>query len=112
MIKIQEPRRLWEIFHMDGVTALQLGGDKSYNSFLEIVYSFSKSPIFLPCHKDDTAMDTPLIIWNIVVSLTVIFINIISDRYPTLPQPSGQTFTNYLEQSYPSLQLTTHKLMV
>ncbi|MBW0587921.1 hypothetical protein O181_127636 [Austropuccinia psidii MF-1] len=65
---------------MDWVTGLPPGGDRSYNSFLVIVNRFSKTPIFLPFHKDDTAMDTALLIWNGVVSWTGIFTNIISDR--------------------------------
>ncbi|MBW0509082.1 hypothetical protein O181_048797 [Austropuccinia psidii MF-1] len=32
MIKIQEPRRPWEIFHMDWVTGLPPGGDRSCNA--------------------------------------------------------------------------------
>ncbi|MBW0588015.1 hypothetical protein O181_127730 [Austropuccinia psidii MF-1] len=80
MIKIQEPRRPWEIVHMDWLTGLPPGGDRSDDSCLVIVDRFSKTPIFLPCHKDDTAMDTALLIWNRVVSWTVIFTNIISDR--------------------------------
>ncbi|MBW0585787.1 hypothetical protein O181_125502 [Austropuccinia psidii MF-1] len=80
MIKIQEPSRPWEIVHMDWVTGLPPGGDRSYNACLVIVDRFSKTPIFLPCHKDDTAMDTALLIWNRVVSWTGIFTNIISDR--------------------------------
>ncbi|MBW0574778.1 hypothetical protein O181_114493 [Austropuccinia psidii MF-1] len=43
-----------------------------------------KTPIFLPCHKDYTAVDTALLIWNRVVSWTGIFTNIISDRDPKL----------------------------
>ncbi|MBW0543421.1 hypothetical protein O181_083136, partial [Austropuccinia psidii MF-1] len=82
MIKIQEPIRPWEIVHMDWVTGLPPGGDRSYNAFLVIVDRFSKTPIFLPCHKYDTAMDTALLIWNRVVSWTGIFTNIISDRDP------------------------------
>ncbi|MBW0541356.1 hypothetical protein O181_081071 [Austropuccinia psidii MF-1] len=82
MIKIQEPSRPWEIFHMDWVTGLPPGGDVGYNACLVIVDRFSKTPIFLPCHKDDTAMDTALLIWNRVVSWTGIFKNIISDRDP------------------------------
>ncbi|MBW0560280.1 hypothetical protein O181_099995 [Austropuccinia psidii MF-1] len=82
MMKIQEPIRPWEIVHMDWVTGLPPGGDRSYNSCLVIVDRFSKTPIFLPCHKDDTAMDTPLLISNRVVSWTGIFTNIISDRDP------------------------------
>ncbi|MBW0588143.1 hypothetical protein O181_127858 [Austropuccinia psidii MF-1] len=82
MIKIREPTRPREIFHMDLVTCLPPGGDRSYNSCLVIVERFSKPPIFLPCHKDDTAMDTALLIWNRVISWTGIFTNIISDRDP------------------------------
>ncbi|MBW0592314.1 hypothetical protein O181_132029 [Austropuccinia psidii MF-1] len=80
MIKIQEPRRPWEIVHMDWVTDLPPGGDRSCNFFLVIFDRLSKTPIFLTCHKDDTAMDTALLIWNRVVSWTGIFTNIISYR--------------------------------
>ncbi|MBW0460582.1 hypothetical protein O181_000297 [Austropuccinia psidii MF-1] len=79
MIKMQEPSRPLEIFHMDWLTSLPPGGDKSYNSCLVIVDRFSKTPIFFPCHKDDTAMDTSLLICNRVISWTHIFTNIISD---------------------------------
>ncbi|MBW0520106.1 hypothetical protein O181_059821 [Austropuccinia psidii MF-1] len=82
MIKIQEPSRPWEIFHKDWVTGLPPGGDRSCNSCLVIVKRFIKTPIFLPCHKDDTSIDTDLLIWNRVISWTGIFINIISDRDP------------------------------
>ncbi|MBW0521435.1 hypothetical protein O181_061150 [Austropuccinia psidii MF-1] len=80
MIHIQEPSTPWEVVHMDRVTSLPPGGDKSYNSCLVIVDRYSKTPIFLPCHKDDTAMDTALLIWNRVISHTGLFKNIISDR--------------------------------
>ncbi|MBW0589139.1 hypothetical protein O181_128854 [Austropuccinia psidii MF-1] len=82
MIEIQEPSRPWEIVHMDWVAGLPLGGDKHYNACLVIVDRFRKTQIFLPCHKDDTAMDTALPIWNRVISWTGIFTNIISDRGP------------------------------
>ncbi|MBW0515508.1 hypothetical protein O181_055223 [Austropuccinia psidii MF-1] len=82
MIKIQEPRRPWEIVHMNWVTGLPPGGDRSYNACLVIVDRYSKPKIFLPCHQDDTAMDTALLIWNRVVSWTGIPTNIISDRDP------------------------------
>ncbi|MBW0462300.1 hypothetical protein O181_002015 [Austropuccinia psidii MF-1] len=55
MIKIQEPNTPWEIF---------------------IWIGFSKTPIFFPCNKDDTA----LLIWNRVISWTGIFTDISSDR--------------------------------
>ncbi|MBW0513204.1 hypothetical protein O181_052919 [Austropuccinia psidii MF-1] len=67
MIKIQEPSNPWEIFHMDWLSGLQPGGDRSYNACLVIFDRFSKTPIFLPCHKEDTAMDTALLIWNRVI---------------------------------------------
>ncbi|MBW0574537.1 hypothetical protein O181_114252 [Austropuccinia psidii MF-1] len=82
MIHIQEPSTPWEVVHMDWVTALPPGGDKSYKKFLVIVDRYSKTPIFLPCHKDDTAMDTALLIWNRVISHTGLFKNIITDRDP------------------------------
>ncbi|MBW0509429.1 hypothetical protein O181_049144 [Austropuccinia psidii MF-1] len=65
---------------MDWVTGLPPGGDRSYNACLVIVDRFSKTPIFLPSHNNNKAMDTALLIWNRVVSWTGIFANIISDR--------------------------------
>ncbi|MBW0549438.1 hypothetical protein O181_089153 [Austropuccinia psidii MF-1] len=38
----------------------------------------------LPCQKDDTAMDTAIMIWNKVISHTGLLQNVISDRYPKL----------------------------
>ncbi|MBW0514839.1 hypothetical protein O181_054554 [Austropuccinia psidii MF-1] len=82
IINIQEPSRLWEIVHMDWVTVLPPWGDRSYNACLVIVEIFSKNTIFLLLHKDHTAMETVLLIWNRVISWTGIFTNIISDRDP------------------------------
>ncbi|MBW0563903.1 hypothetical protein O181_103618 [Austropuccinia psidii MF-1] len=82
MIQIQEPKSPWEIVHMDWVTALPPGGDRSYNACLVLGYRYRKTPMFLPCHKDDTAMDPAIMIWNKVISPTGVFQNIISDRHP------------------------------
>ncbi|MBW0570551.1 hypothetical protein O181_110266 [Austropuccinia psidii MF-1] len=41
-----------------------------------------KTPIVLPCHKNDMDMNTALLILNRLVSWTGIFKNIISNRYP------------------------------
>ncbi|MBW0510445.1 hypothetical protein O181_050160 [Austropuccinia psidii MF-1] len=82
IIHIQEPKSPWEFVHMDWVTALPPSGDRRYNSCLVIVDRHSKTPIFLPCHKYDTAMDTTLLLWNRVISHTGVFNNIISDRDP------------------------------
>ncbi|MBW0479506.1 hypothetical protein O181_019221 [Austropuccinia psidii MF-1] len=88
MIKIQEPSKPW-------VTILPPGGDRSYNAFLVIVEKFSKTPIFLPCQKDNTSMDTALLIWDRVISWTGIFTKIISDRDPK--------FTSSLWTNHPQL---------
>ncbi|MBW0548423.1 hypothetical protein O181_088138 [Austropuccinia psidii MF-1] len=53
MINIQEPITPWEVVHMDW-----------------------------PCHKDDTAMYTAILVWKRVISHTGLFKNIISDRDP------------------------------
>ncbi|MBW0478300.1 hypothetical protein O181_018015 [Austropuccinia psidii MF-1] len=82
MIQIQEPKLPWEIAHMDWVTALPPGGDRSFNSCLVLVDRYSKTPMFLPCNKDDTAMYTAIMIWHRVRSHTGLFPNIISDRDP------------------------------
>ncbi|MBW0538952.1 hypothetical protein O181_078667 [Austropuccinia psidii MF-1] len=65
---------------MDWVTELPPSGEKSYNACLVIVDRYSKTPIFLPCHKDGTAMDTALLLCSRVTSSTVLFRNIISKR--------------------------------
>ncbi|MBW0575011.1 hypothetical protein O181_114726 [Austropuccinia psidii MF-1] len=84
VIHIQEPKSPWEDVHMDWVTALPPSGDKGYNGCLVIVDRYSKTPIFLPCNKDDNALDTALLLWIRVISHTGLFKNIISDRYPKL----------------------------
>ncbi|MBW0525131.1 hypothetical protein O181_064846 [Austropuccinia psidii MF-1] len=82
MIHIQEPKFPFEVVHMDWVTALPPSGYKVYNACLVIVDRYSKTPIFLPCHKDDTAMYTALLLWSRVISHKGLFKNIISDRDP------------------------------
>ncbi|MBW0525653.1 hypothetical protein O181_065368 [Austropuccinia psidii MF-1] len=82
MIHIQEPKSPWEFVHMDWVTAPPPSADKRHNACLVIVDRYSKPPIFLPCHKDDTSMDTALLLWSRVISHTGLFKNIISDKDP------------------------------
>ncbi|MBW0571082.1 hypothetical protein O181_110797 [Austropuccinia psidii MF-1] len=82
MIHIQDKKSPWEVAHMDWVTELPPNGDKGYNACLVIVDRYSKTPIFLPFHKDDTAMDTALLLLIRVISHTGLFKNIISDRDP------------------------------
>ncbi|MBW0469206.1 hypothetical protein O181_008921 [Austropuccinia psidii MF-1] len=82
MIHIQEPKSPWEVVHMDWVKSLPPSGHRIYNYCLVIVDRYTKIQIFLPCHKDDTAMDTSLVLWSRVISYTGLFKNIISDRDP------------------------------
>ncbi|MBW0476811.1 hypothetical protein O181_016526 [Austropuccinia psidii MF-1] len=49
MIPLQEPKSPWEIAHMDWVTALPPGGDRSCNAFLVLVDRYIKPPMFLLC---------------------------------------------------------------
>ncbi|MBW0479355.1 hypothetical protein O181_019070 [Austropuccinia psidii MF-1] len=67
---------------MDWVTELPPSGDRSYNSCSVIVDRYSKVPIFLPCHKDEIAIDTAVLLLRRVISHTGLFENIISDRDP------------------------------
>ncbi|MBW0505077.1 hypothetical protein O181_044792 [Austropuccinia psidii MF-1] len=84
MIQFQEPKSPWEIVHMAWVTAVPPRGDRSFNACLVLVESYSKAPMFLPCHKDYTAMDTAIMIWNKVISSAGFLQNIIiySDMDP------------------------------
>ncbi|MBW0521191.1 hypothetical protein O181_060906 [Austropuccinia psidii MF-1] len=84
MIQRTEPKSTWEIAHMDWVTALPPGGDRSYNACPVLVDRYRKTPMFLPFSKDETAMDTAIMIGNKVISHTGLFQNIISDRDPKL----------------------------
>ncbi|MBW0534542.1 hypothetical protein O181_074257 [Austropuccinia psidii MF-1] len=60
-IPIQEPKSPWEFAHMDWVKALPRSSYKGYNYFL-VIDRYRKTPIFLPCHKDGTSIDTDLIL--------------------------------------------------
>ncbi|MBW0465032.1 hypothetical protein O181_004747 [Austropuccinia psidii MF-1] len=82
MIQIQEPKSPWERSHMDWVKVLSPAVDISFNAFLVLVDGYSKTPVSLPCNKDETSMDTEKVIWNRDVSHTGLFQNIISDRDP------------------------------
>ncbi|MBW0518891.1 hypothetical protein O181_058606 [Austropuccinia psidii MF-1] len=80
MFYIQEPSTSWEVALMHWVTALPSGCEKGYNACLVIVDRYRKTPLFLLFHKDDTAMDKALSIWNRVISHTGLFKNIIRNR--------------------------------
>ncbi|MBW0542718.1 hypothetical protein O181_082433 [Austropuccinia psidii MF-1] len=84
MIQIQQPKSPCQVVHMDWVTALPPSDDNSYKACLVIVDRYTKTAIFLLCHKEHTAMDTALLLRSRVISHTELFKNIISYRDPQL----------------------------
>ncbi|MBW0467073.1 hypothetical protein O181_006788 [Austropuccinia psidii MF-1] len=77
-----KPKHPWGTINMDWVTGLVPGGKENLNACLIIVDRFSKSMRCLPCHKEDTAMDTPLFFWNNIISTCGVPKIIISHRDP------------------------------
>ncbi|MBW0485112.1 hypothetical protein O181_024827 [Austropuccinia psidii MF-1] len=64
------------------VTGLVPGGKVNFNVCLIIVDRFSKGVRCLPCHREDTAMDTALSFWNDILSTCGVPKIIISGRDP------------------------------
>ncbi|MBW0544078.1 hypothetical protein O181_083793 [Austropuccinia psidii MF-1] len=79
---IEEPKPPWETINIDWVTGLVLGGKENYNACLIIFDRFSKCMRCLPCHIEDTAMDTALLFWNNIIPTCQVPKIIISDRDP------------------------------
>ncbi|MBW0525523.1 hypothetical protein O181_065238 [Austropuccinia psidii MF-1] len=94
MIQIQEPKYPWDIVHMDWVTALSPGGERCVNAFLVLVDRYSKAPMFSLFQKDDTEVNTAIMIWNRVIRYTGLFQNIISDRDPKSTSASYKNLHN------------------
>ncbi|MBW0547631.1 hypothetical protein O181_087346 [Austropuccinia psidii MF-1] len=89
---------------MDWVTVLVPGGKRNFNAFLIIFDRFSKSVRFLPCHKEDTAMDTALLFWNNIISTCVVPKIIISDRDPKF---TSEFWTNLYDMLGTKLSFST-----
>ncbi|MBW0515665.1 hypothetical protein O181_055380 [Austropuccinia psidii MF-1] len=79
---IEEPKHPWQTINMNWVTGPVPGGKENFNAFLIVVDRFSKSVRCLPCHKEDTAMDTALLFWNDIIYTCGVPKIIISDRDP------------------------------
>ncbi|MBW0460688.1 hypothetical protein O181_000403 [Austropuccinia psidii MF-1] len=95
MIQLQEPKSPWEIAHMDWVTALPPGGNRSFNAFLVLVDRYTKTPKFLSCHRDFTALDTAIMVWNCFISYTGLFQKIISGKYPKFTSALWTNLNNF-----------------
>ncbi|MBW0513103.1 hypothetical protein O181_052818 [Austropuccinia psidii MF-1] len=89
---------------MDWVKGLVLRDRESFSSFLIIVDRFSKSVRCLPCHKEDTAMDTALLFWNKIISTCGVPKIDISDRDPKL---TSEFWTNLYDMLGTKLALST-----
>ncbi|MBW0567481.1 hypothetical protein O181_107196 [Austropuccinia psidii MF-1] len=81
-LNTEEPKHPCETINIDWVRGLVTGGKEKFNVCLIIVDRFSKSMSCLPCHKEDTAMDTALLFWNNIISTCGVPKIIISDRDP------------------------------
>ncbi|MBW0486100.1 hypothetical protein O181_025815 [Austropuccinia psidii MF-1] len=53
-----------KIFDMDWVAVFTPDGDRSFHACIVSVDRDSENPMFLPFHRDDTAMGTVRMIWN------------------------------------------------
>ncbi|MBW0536500.1 hypothetical protein O181_076215 [Austropuccinia psidii MF-1] len=101
---IEELKHLWQTINMDWVTGLVPGSKETFNACLIIVDRFSKSVRCLPCHKEDTAMDTSLFLWNNIISTCGVPQTIISD---TDPKFKSEIWTNLYDMLGTKLKFST-----
>ncbi|MBW0557284.1 hypothetical protein O181_096999 [Austropuccinia psidii MF-1] len=85
-------------------TRLVPGGKERFNDCLIIVDRFSQSTSCLPCHKEDTAMDTALFFWNNIISTYGVPKIIISDRDPKF---TSELWTNLYDMLGTKLEFST-----
>ncbi|MBW0496663.1 hypothetical protein O181_036378 [Austropuccinia psidii MF-1] len=102
--QMEEPKHPWETIKMDWVTRPVPGGKENFNDFLKIVDSFSKSVRCLPCHKEETAMDTSLSFWNNIISTCEVPKIIINDRDPKF---TSELWTNLYDMLDTKLAFST-----
>ncbi|MBW0482608.1 hypothetical protein O181_022323 [Austropuccinia psidii MF-1] len=89
---------------MDWVTGHVTGGKDNFHAFLIIVDRFSKSVRCLPCHKEDTAMDTALLLWHNIISTCGVPKTIICDRDPKF---TSKVWTNLYDMFGTKLSFST-----
>ncbi|MBW0477337.1 hypothetical protein O181_017052 [Austropuccinia psidii MF-1] len=83
-----------ETINMDWVTGLVSGTKENFDSCLVIVDRYRKIMRCLPCHKEDTAIDTALLFWNKIIATCGVPKIIISDRGPKF---TSEFWTNLYE---------------
>ncbi|MBW0486261.1 hypothetical protein O181_025976 [Austropuccinia psidii MF-1] len=101
---IEEPKRPWESINMDWVTGIFPEGKENYNASLIIVDRFSKSMRCLPCHKEDTAMDTALLFWNNIIFTCGVPKIIVIDMDPNF---TSEFWTNLYDMLNNKLEFST-----
>ncbi|MBW0467403.1 hypothetical protein O181_007118 [Austropuccinia psidii MF-1] len=89
---------------MDWVTGLVPGGKENFYACLILADRFSKSMRFLPCHKEETAMDNSLLLWNNIISTCGVPKIIISDRDPKF---TSEIWTNLYDTLGTKLAFST-----
>ncbi|MBW0476003.1 hypothetical protein O181_015718 [Austropuccinia psidii MF-1] len=77
---IEEPKHPWETINMNWIAGLVPGGKENFNACLVSVDRYSKIVRCLPCHKEDTAMDTAFSSWSNIIATCGVPKIIISDR--------------------------------
>ncbi|MBW0461856.1 hypothetical protein O181_001571 [Austropuccinia psidii MF-1] len=82
---------------MPWITDLPPGGERSFNAWLVLADRYRKTPMFLPFCKDDTAMDTAIMIWNRVISHTGLFQYILKTAYHPQTDGLGERMIQTLE---------------
>ncbi|MBW0517137.1 hypothetical protein O181_056852 [Austropuccinia psidii MF-1] len=89
---------------MDWVTGPGPGDKENFNASLVIVDRYRKGVRCLPCHKEDTAMDTAFLSWNKIISTCGVPKIIISDRDPKF---TAKFWTNLYEMLNTKLAFST-----
>ncbi|MBW0556150.1 hypothetical protein O181_095865 [Austropuccinia psidii MF-1] len=79
---MEEPKHPLETINMDWLTGVVPRGKENFNAFLVIVDRYRESVRCLPCHKEDTAMDTAVLFGNNIIATCGVPKIIISDRDP------------------------------
>ncbi|MBW0502214.1 hypothetical protein O181_041929 [Austropuccinia psidii MF-1] len=89
---------------MDWVTGVVPGGKPNFNDCLVIVDRYSRTVRFLPCHKEDTAMDAALLFWDNIIFTCGVPKIIISDRDPKL---TSEVWTKIYKMLEKKLEFST-----
>ncbi|MBW0585540.1 hypothetical protein O181_125255 [Austropuccinia psidii MF-1] len=89
---------------MDWVTGMHPGGKENFTACLVIVDRYSKSVRCLPCHKEDTEMDTDFLFWNNIIATCGVPKIIIIDRDPKF---TSKFWTNLFDMAGTKLSFST-----